>query len=234
MVTVTSAPPGEDGAIVGSEPTVTGRYLRRHGLEVITIAGSGPAAGPRAISSRVNVARTVAGVLLRDLPDRWAHTIGVARTADRVAGTVHPAQRELLLVAAWLHDIGYSRAVEETGFHPLDGAAYLRRHGWLMRVCALVAHHSGARFVARAHNLEHALDRYPCERSAVSDALTYADQTTGPQGQPMTVDQRMAEMLARRGPDSVQARVHHRREPHVRGVAMRVGERLSRSGGQPE
>jgi putative nucleotidyltransferase with HDIG domain len=145
--------------------------------------------GTTATSSRVNVARAAAEVLLRDLPDRLAHSVGVARRADELAVTVDPAERELLVVPAWLHDIGYSPALHETGFHPVDGATYLHHHGWPMRVCALVAHHSGALLIAHAHNLDRALNRYPHEQSPMSDALTYADQTTGPQGLPMTVDQ---------------------------------------------
>ena len=31
-----------------------------------------------------------------------------------------------MTAAAWLHDIGYAPAVDDTGFHPLDGARYLR------------------------------------------------------------------------------------------------------------
>jgi hypothetical protein len=116
-----------------------------------------------------------------------------------------PADWDLLVVAAWLHDIGYSQPVQVTGFHPLDGAAYLCRHGWPGRICDLVAHHSGARFVARARHLNAALADYRCEQSPVSDALTYIDQTTSPQGQPVTVDERIAETLARRGPDSCSA-----------------------------
>jgi hypothetical protein len=185
--------------------------------------------GITATNSRVNVARAVAEVLLRDLPERWGHSSGVARRATELAVTVDPGERELLVVAAWLHDIGYSVALHDTGFHPLDGAAYLHQHGWPQRICGLVAHHSGALFIARAQNLDDALNRYPCEQSPVSDALTYADQTTGPQGRPMTVDQRAADMLARRGPDSVHAQVHHLREPHIRAVATRVEQRLSTS-----
>jgi putative nucleotidyltransferase with HDIG domain len=179
-----------------------------------------------ATSPRIEVARTVAETLLRDLPERWAHSAGVAGKAEQVAVTVDRVDRELLVVAAWLHDIGYSPRLHHTGFHPLDGASYLRRHGWPGRICGLVAHHSGALFVARARHLGAALGRYLCEQSPVSDALTYADQTTGPGGQPMTVEDRMAEMLARRGPDSVQARVHHVRGPHLRAAAARVERRL--------
>jgi HD superfamily phosphodiesterase len=33
---------------------------------------------------------------------------------------------DLLEAAAWLHDIGYSPEIAVSGFHPLDGARYLR------------------------------------------------------------------------------------------------------------
>jgi hypothetical protein len=39
----------------------------------------------------------------------------------------------------------------------------------------------------------------------VAEALTYADQTTGPDGHQMDVADRLAEMLRRHGPDSPNA-----------------------------
>jgi putative nucleotidyltransferase with HDIG domain len=178
-------------------------------------------------TGRVTAARILAEMLLEPLPDRWRHTVGVARRAAELGHTVSPADHDVLLVSAWLHDIGYSPLAHRTRFHPLDGAAYLLRHGWPARVAGLVAHHSGAIFVARAQGMAGALGRYPDERSAVSDALTYADQSTGPVGQPLPIRLRMAEMLVRHGPDSAQARVHHARGPHLLAVAERVERRLA-------
>ncbi|HEY7815711.1 MAG TPA: HD domain-containing protein, partial [Nakamurella sp.] len=96
----------------------------------------------------VSAARRLAKRLLRKpLIERWLHTQGVAQRAGEVAVTVPEADRPRLISAAWLHDIGYSPAIRQTGFHPLDGALYLREQGWAPRLVALVAHHSGARFV---------------------------------------------------------------------------------------
>lgn len=176
---------------------------------------------------RAGAARTLAEVLLDGLPDRLAHSAAVARRAGELVRAVHPGDRETLVVAAWLHDVGYSPVLRETGFHPLDGAAYLRQQGWSDRVCGLVAHHSGAAFVAGAQRLAGALARFPHEASPVSDALTYADQTVGPQGQRMSLDERLAEVLTRHGPHSAQARIHPLRSAHIRGVARRVEQRLS-------
>jgi putative nucleotidyltransferase with HDIG domain len=174
-------------------------------------------------------AQLLAEILLAGHGDRWRHTVAVARRAEELCDAgldEDPDDREALIAAAWLHDIGYSPALAETGFHNLDGAAFLDRNGWPERICALVAHHSGGRYVARAHGLLAELDHYPAERSIVADALTYADQTVGPRGQRMSLEERMAEMLVRRGPDSVQAKVHRVRAPYLRRVAERVESRL--------
>jgi putative nucleotidyltransferase with HDIG domain len=179
---------------------------------------------------RVHEARDVAQAVLRGLPSRWRHTVGVARRAEELAATLDADDGEQLVAAAWLHDIGYAGDLVDTGFHSLDGARFLDRHRWPSRISALVAHHSGAVFVATARGLDHELRRYPREESSVSDALTYADQTTGPNGERMAVARRMADMLRRHGPESPSACVHHVRGPYLLAVAERVERRLRSSG----
>ena len=68
---------------------------------------------------------------------------------------------------------------------------------------------------------------YPQEESALADAVTYADQTTGPDGQAMSVAERVADMLRRHGPQSPNARAHPRRTPYLQSVAERVQGRIS-------
>lgn len=179
-----------------------------------------------ALLTRVGVddARLLAQTLLS--PERLQHTRGVAARAADLVGTIGTDQDEVLISAAWLHDIGYSDLAQDTGFHPLDGARLLDRLGWPARISALVAHHSGASFVAGPLGLSGPLGRYPDEFSPMSDALTYADQTTGPAGQSLPIGLRMAGMLTRHGPASVNTVVHHLRGPHLLRVADRVRRRL--------
>ena len=66
-------------------------------------------------------------------------------------------------------------------------------------------------------------------RGPLADALTYADQTTGPDGEVMAIDDRLAEMLRRHGPDSHNARVHPQRAPAIRAAVLRVEQRLRSS-----
>ena len=170
---------------------------------------------------QVTQARHLARRLLRkQLPERWEHTRGVAARAVDVAVTVGQADRDVLVVACWLHDIGYSPGLRRTGFHPLDGGLYLRRHGWPDRVSALVAHHSGARFVPVERGFGDLMGEFEFEDSVVSDALTYADQTVGPHGRRMTVEYRIAEAITRHGPDSPNARARVDRVPSLLAVGL--------------
>jgi putative nucleotidyltransferase with HDIG domain len=173
-----------------------------------------------------DLARVVAKEILAGNEARWRHTIGVAARATELAVTVPTEDRETLVAAAWLHDIGYAEALVETGFHPLDGAAYLDRTGWPPQIAALVAHHSGSAIVAELNGFRQAVAFYPHEVSPLADALTYADQTTGPLGQRVDIRTRMDEVLRRHGPESVQAKAYLVRGPYLLAIADRVQARL--------
>ncbi|MFC0431956.1 HD domain-containing protein [Kutzneria buriramensis] len=160
-------------------------------------------------------ARSTAGRLLAELPRRWAHSQGVARKAEDVALALEPADRPMLIAAAWLHDIGYAAVLRKCGLHPLDGARYLAALGVPGRVCGLVAHHSGAASVAALMGLGHQLAEFPDERGPVRDALWYCDLTTSPDGLPVSLRTRTVELCARRGPD----------DPVVRALADNGAER---------
>jgi hypothetical protein len=103
----------------------------------------------------------------------------------------------------------------------------LRAEGWDERIAALVAHHSGARFVPVARGFGPLMADFEFEDTEVSDALTYADQTVGRHGKRMTVQDRIAEAIARHGPDSPNAQARIDREPYILAVADRVERRLA-------
>jgi putative nucleotidyltransferase with HDIG domain len=166
--------------------------------------------------------------LLGKCAPRWQHTVGVAGRAGELASRLG-LNADVLLAAAWLHDIGYAEGVMVLGFHPLDGARYLAHHGWPRCIVGLVAHHSGAAIVAEFLGLASALAAYPDEPGLMSDALTYADQTVGPAGERVTWKQRRTEMLRRHGPDSSNAHVDATRAPYLEAVARRIEQQLARA-----
>jgi hypothetical protein len=150
----------------------------------------------------IATAEDLARELLARLPDRLAHTEGVARKAEEAGTAFEPDEAADLVAAAWLHDIGYAPWLVGIRTHALDGGWFLQSRHYPERVCQLVAHHSGARFEARERGL---LDRlefsFPQPDPALLDALTYADMTTSPRGLPVTFDERIAEIIRRYPPD---------------------------------
>jgi hypothetical protein len=97
-------------------------------------------------------------------------------------------------------------------------------------VCGLVAHHSGSRYAAHVRGLDDPLAEFDYQENLLSDALTAADQTIGPHGRPMTVSERIDDMLARHGDDSPKARAHPERGPYLSGAARRVAARMESAG----
>jgi hypothetical protein len=177
----------------------------------------------------VEQAQAIAYELLGD-SERYRHSQGVAERARELSITVPEAEIDLLISAAWLHDIGYAAPLRRTGFHPLDGAFGLAARGADTTLTRLVAHHSAARLVARAQGLQKEMAVYAPLPGPTADALTAADQTIGPEGAAMTVEERMRDMLDRHGPDSPHARAHAVRGPQLFATAARVAARLARLG----
>lgn len=165
--------------------------------------------------------------LLADLPKRWAHTQEVARHARWAAAGVRDDDADLLVAAAFLHDIGYAEPIAHTGFHPLDGAVHLQGLG-LGELARLVANHSGAHVEADHRGLAEELARFPRTHGPVSDALTYSDVTSGPTGQPMQPGDRFEEIVDRHGADSVVARSRAEARAELYGCVVRTLRRATR------
>ena len=169
-------------------------------------------------------------VLEEPLPRRWVHTQGVAAAARNLA-PVLGRHADLLTAAAWLHDIGYAPARHDSGFHPLDGARYLRdmQHADSI-LCRLVAHHSCAMIEAAGRGLAADLIReFKPAPHHLTDALIYCDMTAGPHGQPMAVQQRLGEIRARYGPEHVVTRALARSGPQLTAAVARITRKLAQS-----
>jgi hypothetical protein len=132
----------------------------------------------------------------------------------------------VLVQAAVLHDVGYAPDVAVTGFHPLDGARYLESIGVDDEVVSLVAHHSCARVEAEERGLRAERCEFAPGPAELTDFLIFCDMTTSPDGTPITVEERLSEILIRYGLDSVVGRAITRAEPELRSATLRVAARL--------
>lgn len=177
-------------------------------------------------------AQARAKFLLEDLPQRWAHTQAVAALVGDIANVLAPAAKHVLTAAGWLHDIGYSEKIEKgNGFHPIDGAKWARAALYSDVIVGLIAHHSGAWAEAAERGLAAELEALPAPPPSFLDIITYADLHTGPQGQYLSVHDRLQGILSRYAPEHV---VHRAVSRSTRELLRAVGrvERELRQAGQ--
>lgn len=175
--------------------------------------------------SLVTDAAALAQDLVEPLGRRWLHVQSVAARAEEVSTVVDEEDRPVLLAAAWLHDIGYAPTIGHSRFHPLDGGRYLRAEGWPARIVNLVVHHSGACFETAERGLSAELEVFPFEDTPVMDALVTADLTTGPSGERLTYDERIAEILERYSADDPVHRTWIKAAPILKECVVRTEER---------
>lgn len=157
--------------------------------------------------------------MLATLPERLAHVAGVARTA---ATQTSVAKIDELIAAAWLHDIGYASSIAFTGFHPLDGARFLKAVGYPDLVVSLVAFHSEATVEAEERGLLQDLLEFVPPPIDLVDALTFADMTTARDGSTTSIDDRLGEVFERYTPSDAVFRAVTRSESLLRNSVARV------------
>ncbi len=167
-------------------------------------------------------------LLQESLPRRWAHVQGVANRARSLAAVLG-ADADLLEAAAWVHDIGYAPSLATTGLHQLDGARYLRdaQHADAM-LCRLVAHHFCAIVEAGERGLADVLSsEFDPAPYVLASVLTCCDMTTSPDGEPLPVDRRLAEIHARYGPGHLVSRSIQRATPMILRAVEQVHQRAA-------
>lgn len=168
-------------------------------------------------------------LMSKELPRRWAHVQAVGIKAEHL-GFILGKDVELLAAAAWLHDIGYAEPIRITGFHPLDGATYLRVRGEEHRLCCLVANHSGAFYEATLRGLANEQRSFPDERSTVRDALWYCDMTTSPSGEIVDFSERLEEIRCRYGHDHFVSRAITLARDDIESAIAKVEDRILHAG----
>ena len=139
-------------------------------------------------------------------PNKLKHILTVAELARQSARDINelaisPAIDELVAYCAGLlHDIGCLEELGKTGFHPLDGYRYLLAAGF-PSLAEVALNHSTSREEAALLNLPLPV----CEQSLICDLVTYWDMRVLPGGELSSYEERVIELSARYGPDSIPA-----------------------------
>ena len=148
-------------------------------------------------------ASDVASELLLAVGTRVEHSRAVARQATIASILLDDQWGSALRDAAWLHDVGYAPQAVASGFHPLDGARWLRTHEWRPEVCRLVAWRTRAGAEAAIRHLKDELaTEFPPPPELAQAVLTWGDLTSSPTGECCTPDTRIADILHRYPPES--------------------------------
>ncbi|SKU61280.1 HD domain-containing protein [Mycobacteroides abscessus] len=169
----------------------------------------------------VAVARTMA---MRHLEgDRLAHTIGVVVEADWLAqALLTDVDRQTVLAAAWIHDIGRAPDLNDTGFHPVDGARFARSLGFPSQIVSLIAHHTGATIEAQELGMQAELETFAPPDPRLLEVLSTADLSAGPDGAHIDPHVRLVEVLQRYPSDHST----HRAVARSSGPLLEIADRL--------
>jgi hypothetical protein len=159
------------------------------------------------------------------VPRRWAHVQGVVERAEEVK-PVAGDDADLLIAAAALHEIGHAPDLVSSGFVALDGARFLQSVKAPRRLVDLVANYTFARLEAELRGFGDEIAEFEDEQTPVRDALWCCDLTTGPDGQRMTFEQRVAEWTQRYAEDGVIAMFTKTAYPELLGACERTEQRM--------
>ena len=161
--------------------------------------------------------------LAEAVPRRWAHAQGVVRRAEGVAPFLGD-DGELLLAATAVHDLGFApdAAAIGVGFPAVDAARYLEKLGAPRRLPHLVAHSAYSALEGSLRGFGSEYEEYDDERTPLRDALWYCCLTTGPDGEPMTLEERISEWSIRYAGDAVIARYAELAPPELRAAVART------------
>lgn len=158
---------------------------------------------------------------------RRSHVLGVGELAESVYLRCPSAVGTEVVAAAWLHDVGYAEGVKDTGFHPVDGANFLRSRGWDPRVCSLVAFHTGAQIEAEERGVSGSLDTFERPPALDLDMLTLFDLSVDPEGRPIDPSERIDEILRRYDVEEPVHRAIRRSGADLIESAKRAAQRIS-------
>lgn len=139
--------------------------------------------------------------------NRYHHILGVVRNMKETLPKLdlNEEVKKELIQAAFLHDIGYSPKLNKNNFHPFDGAHFAQQAGFPKPVIAAILFHSEAYETVKetrsdlfpTYSLNH--DLLDEQDRLFIDLVTYCDVQTSPQGEKISLDERVQDVVNRYG-----------------------------------
>ncbi|RAL26726.1 HD domain-containing protein [Thermoflavimicrobium daqui] len=168
---------------------------------------------------------------------RYQHILGVVQYMENLLPRLNVPYdwKPLLLQACYLHDIGYSPNFIKYDFHPLDGAIFASKKGFLKPVVASILFHSCAfEMVKKTRN--DLIELYEINYTLLDqldllfiDLVTFCDLHTSSTGQPITFQDRVQDVLDRYGPHHEVSKLMLANRPYYEMTIRNVNRILSKS-----
>lgn len=171
------------------QPNINRKHLEVIGMVIFT----------KTAINTVESAKGLCYAKLEKNPDILNHTLGVVHNCRNLI-KVHSLSKqdaELLLTAAYLHDIGHSEDINVTGFYQFDAYKHLLFSGWDLEVCSLVLHHSEARYYPHQKDpeIQSAFKKaLPKRLEEVYKLLNLADMTSNSRGEHVSFKERFLDI----------------------------------------
>lgn len=160
-------------------------------------------------------------------PARVKHVLEIAKrvreSAARVSmrGMHSKIDLDLAECAALLHDIGYWPPIAHTGFHPIDGARFLEQEGEQEIPRIIVGHSCSPE--------EGELRGFPgicSDPGLIAKLITYWDVQVQQGGAVVSYDERLQDILARYGTESIVGQANLKAKPRIETLLMEVKQVL--------
>ena len=145
--------------------------------------------------------------MLNSDENRYKHTLCVVKRVEEVIANYDIPESDALVMAAYLHDIGYNENIVISSFHPFDGGRYLLDGGWDLSIVKLVMYHTYAyQEIKKSRRLDlvsyYGKFMLTKEDKMRLDVLTYADLHSSHDGVACGLAERLAGVRERYGSDS--------------------------------
>ncbi len=162
----------------------------------------------------------------KTLPRRWSHVKGYTEFAREIARYFVPDD-DLLVACGALAAVGFAPQHAKLGYGPVDSAHLLQSLQVPIRAIALAINYDAVAIEAEVRGFSAYLAAFPDERSVVRDAVWYCDLRVGPDGQRMTLEERLAEIAIRYGDDPPMAQYLVRARDELYGAVERTEAHLA-------
>jgi hypothetical protein len=159
-------------------------------------------------------------------PRRVLHIMEIARRVRQSGKLLGFSETDLDLseCAALLHDIGYWQPIATTGFHPVDGANFLKEQGQEILADLIIGHSCSPE-----EGKLMGFDGIEQSKTLIGKLITYWDVQVKQGGEVVSYKERFEDIINRYGVDSIVGRANILAKPRIEAIVNEIDQLLAHS-----